>query len=711
VSVPRSKCKYVIAVTGQPNVGKSTLFNVLTGKVERVGNFPGTTVAMSIGIRVHKGESICFVDLPGIYGLKATSLDEKIARDFIIWGDWDAIVVLVDVTTGISGFYLLAQILQLTKRVVIALTKWDAVKEQGLEVDLEKLERVFGVPVVPVSALKSEGIERLVDTVLTMGRAPEVIHEGLYIDYGPLEPLVAKLTEVLKSKAEVRHGVALRGIATLIAMGDMDLAKLLNINMEQVCSTEFMRVKEIIGSELEDYIANSIRLFLEKSIGDAVRFREKPGKAIAIPKVFQNPVTGSPLSFAILFVAVFTAFAINTGFPFTTLLELLGQGEVASALESYTISGLIGIAFDNLKSLIHSVLGYSNPMLASFLADGVVEGVGVVTSFIPLILITLAIMSAIEDSGLGPLMAVSLHSFFAKFGLSGRAAYPMFISLGCNVPGVMASRAALDDVERFGIIASSSFIPCQARLIVMLVFIGYLLAGHPLLQAVAVIGLYLGGILLYLITAKLFRRAVFRVKSPPELLLEIPRLKAPSIRVVWWDSWALTKHFIIRAGTVLVALVAIVWSLTKLGPRGFVADPAQSFAAMIGTVIGNAIAPLYNLSSEASWKIGFALLSGFIAKENLIATLAILTGVAEESGSALKLLGITLPQGLALLVFFMYYIPCLATVATIYSETRSLKLTLLIVAYVICVALALSLAIYRIALLFPMTQASQSFKP
>lgn len=698
MSAPRTMCKYIVAVVGQPNVGKSTLFNVLTGKVERVGNFPGTTVAMNIGVRVHREESICFVDLPGIYGLKAVSLDEKIARDFIIWGDWDAVVVLVDVTTGVSGFHLLAQVLQLTKRVVIALTKWDAVQEQGVEVDIEKLKKVFEVPIVTISALKGEGIESLVDAIVALIQVPKPSYEGLHIDYAPLEPFLTALTETVKQKAKLRNDITLRGVAVLIAMGDEDLAKRFNIDVKHF--EEIARARGVVGGDLEEYIASRINMFLEENIGDAIRLRGRLRKAIAIPRLFQNPITGFLTTFAILFSAVFIAFAINTGFPFTALFELLGQSEVASTLESHTISGLVGIAFNYLKSFVHSTLDYSNPVLASFLADGVIEGVSVVTSFIPLILITLAIMSAIEDSGLGPLMAISLHNFFARFGLSGRAVYPMFISLGCNVPGVMASRAASDDVERLGIVASASFIPCQARLVVMLFFVGYLLAGRPLLQAMTIVMLYLGGVLLYLITAKLFRRAVFRVKSPSELLLEIPGFKVPSLRVVWWNSWALTKHFIIRAGSVLVLLTAVVWSLTNLSFKGFVADPSQSFAAMTGATIGNVIAPLFNLPPEASWKIGFALLAGFIAKENLIATLAVLTS-AEEGGKSVELLGITLPQGLALLVFFTYYMPCMATVATIYSETKSLKLTLLVVAYVISTALVVSLVTYRIAMLCP----------
>ena len=415
-----------------------------------------------------------------------------------------------------------------------------------------------------------------------------------------------------------------------------------------------------------------------------------------IEEIFRNPVAGSLLTFLILFSAIFVAFMVNTGFPLTAILDAMGLTDLSETIESYTISGLIGALFDYAKNSVHASLDPFNEVLASFLADGILEGVGIVSAFIPLILITLIIMSAIEDSGLGPLMAVSIHEFFSRFGLSGRAIYPLFISLGCNVPGVMASRAALDDLEKREIILGASFIPCQARLIVLLAFAYFIAPENPGLQAAIVFGVYVGGVFLYLLTAFILRRIIYRVKTSPELVLELPRLRIPSGRVVWWNSWSMTKHFIVRAGTIIVILVAIIWALSSYGPEGYVgSEITRSYAYYIGALIGSAIAPIYGLSTESSWKIGFALLNGFIAKENLLASTAVLVGV-ENIRSVPEALGLTISQGIAILVLFMYYIPCMATVSAIYSETRSLRFTVLAVVYIVALALAVSAIVYSL---------------
>lgn len=689
VNVPREGCDYVVAVVGQPNVGKSTLFNVLTGRLERVGNFPGTTVGMNVGVREHRGVRLCFADLPGIYGLRATTADESVARDYVLWGNWDALLVLVDLTVGLSGLFLLAQVAQLTDRLVIALTKWDAVKDQGVEVDVKALEGLFKAPVVPLSALRGEGVEELLDALLAVLKGPGGAGEAVRVDYGELEGLLGALERSVSGKVTK---VSARGAAALIVMGDRELASRLGSDVDDL----YLRGLRGLGlSEREAgaYAASRVNQFLEARVGPAIRFRppREPRKPLAY-RVFGNPLTGVPATIALLFAAVLTAFAVNTGFPFNVAFESLGMKGVAEAMESYSLSGIIGAAFDAVGAWVRGSLGSSHPVLAGLLADGVLKGVGVVASFTPLVLITLMIMAAIEDSGLGPLMAASVHGLFARFGLSGRAVYPLFISLGCNVPGVMASRAALDEAERLSIIAGVSFIPCSARLVVLLAFVGYLLAGHPLLQAATVLAVYLVGALLYLVTALAFRRGVLRDRERPELVLEVPRPRKPSLRVIWWDSWSMTRHFLARAGTVLVIFVVVVWALLSFGPAGFVGEPSRSYAAIAGSAIGSALAPLFGLSPESSWKVGFAVLTGFIAKENLLATVAVMSGVGQEE--AVRALGVSTLQGIALLALFMYYVPCMATLATIYGETRSWRMTALITAYVVLLALAVSAAVY-----------------
>ncbi|MEM4618251.1 MAG: ferrous iron transporter B, partial [Ignisphaera sp.] len=518
-----SECDIVVAVVGQPNVGKSTLFNVLTGGMERVGNFPGTTVEMNVGRKRYRGKSICFVDLPGIYSLKAVSIDEKIARDFIVFGYWDVVLVLVDLTSGVEGLYLAIQILQLTSRAVIALTKWDIV-EKRMSIDIEKIGRLLQVPVVPISALKKIGIEELLDSIVNVVEHGKEMPQVLHIDYGLFEQYLNSITVSIASVLKDTK-ISSRGLAILIAMGNTDICD--KLGLSSLCST-LTDVERSAGLSAEEYFANRIYEYIRENFLDTINITSiRSLEEGTIYRVFQNPFLGFVSTFMILFSAVLLAFSINTGFPITLVFESIGMENIAEMLETYTISGIIAQIFEYLKNAVYEYISPFNPAVANLLAYGVIEGVGVVVSFIPLILITLMILSIIEDSGLGPLMALSIHSFFARFGLSGRAIYPLFISLGCNVPGVISSRAALDNIERLEIIASSSFIPCQARLVVMIAIVGYLFPGNPVLQSLTVIGIYLGGIFLYLFTAKVFRRGVFRSSTSPELVLEIPRIRKP----------------------------------------------------------------------------------------------------------------------------------------------------------------------------------------
>lgn len=689
-----SDCDIVAAVVGQPNVGKSTLFNVLTGKMERVGNFPGTTVAMNIGIKKHKNKNICFVDLPGMYSLKAISIDEKIARDFVLSGKWDVILVLIDLTSGVESFYLALQILQLTNKVVIALTKWDEIQKRRINIDLDNLKKILNTPIIPVSALKKIGIEELLNSLISVAENKNKLVEGFYINYGVLEDFLNNLSKEISSIVK-NNKINPRGIAILVTMKSSNLVEILGLSnvIESI-----NRIENVIKIDVEEYIASKLHNFIKTNLSNYVIFKSgnRFDKEVFVYNLFRSPFLGFGIVFATLFSSVFIAFSVNTGFPLTLIFESIGLNDIAKLLEEYSLSGLISYAVDNIKIFAYEALVSFNPILANLIAYGVIEGVGFVLSFIPLILITLMIISIVEDSGLGPLMAISIHRIFARFGLSGRAVYPLMISLGCNVPGVIASRTVLDNFERFQIIASSSFIPCQARLIVMIVMIGYLFPGNPVLQALIVVSIYFGGIVLYLFTSILFRRKIFRVSKSPEFLLELPELRRPSFKVIWWNSWVLTKHFIVRAGTILVILVSIVWILTNFNFSGYVEKPTQSFAFYIGRTIGTIISPIYDLNEENNWVIGFSLVTGFIAKENLLASLIVLTN-SEEINSALQSLNLSISQGLAILVFFMYYVPCVATVATIYSETRSMKFTLLVVTYIIALSLLLSFTIYILA--------------
>ncbi len=692
-------CDIVVALAGQPNVGKSTLFNRLTGELARVGNFPGTTVEMKIGRVKHRNREICIVDLPGTYGLSAYTLEERVARMFILNKRAHVVVVLVDSTLPERTMYLALQVLEMVPNVVIALTKWDLAHRSGVHVHVDMIEKVLGVPIVPVSAISGEGIRELLDAVLDIAEGKRRTRDTpLTINYGVLESYINELVKLLE-KTGLGFRYPLRWVAIRLLEGDtelLDTLRTLGLGDIVKRATELRNeVQRLRGRDAEELIAEARFAFVERLLKPTIVRVEIPQRQPFIEKILQKPILGTITSIVILFGTLFIAFAINTGFPLNLVFYMLGYKSLAEAVEAYSLGSLLGIIFDHLSSIAYSALENVNPVLASLAADGIIPGVGAVLSFLPLILIVMLLLAALEDSGLGPRMAVAVHSFFTNFGLSGRSVYPMLIALGCNVPAVMASRAAIDDTERLEIALTVSFIPCQARLVVLTAFASALFPRAPHLQAVTVIAVYLIGMMLYLASSKLLRVALFKQREAPEFLLEVPPLHRPNLRVVWWNAWDSTKHFLKKAGFIIFALSVIVWVLLSFGPHGMADNILDSYGATLGRTIAPLFSLLFHLDPESAWKIGFALIMGFVAKEGLISTLAILSGLEEESG-IIEALHLSTAQGIAILLLMMYYMPCLATAAVIYQETRSVKLTLFAIAYLFVVALAISLLAFTI---------------
>ncbi|MEM2851770.1 MAG: ferrous iron transport protein B [Ignisphaera sp.] len=689
-------CDIVVSIIAQPNIGKSTLFTRITGKISHVANFPGTTVDIRIGEITHKGKNICFVDLPGIYGLSTTSIDETIAREFIASGIADVHLVLLDPLNLDRSLYLALQVLEITPRVIIAITKWDIVHSKGVHIHLEGIQRALGVPIVAVSSITGEGIQNLLNTILDVidGRS---IHRDkpIEIDYGVLETYIGRISSIIKelgiASDPIARWLAIRALEDdTVVLGYLKSFDMLYRAIE--LSKEEIRLK--FNRDSSELIVER-RYQLCEEIAKATSVRVSiAARTNLIDKIFQHPITGFTASILILFATFMVAFIINTGFPLNMFFSLMGFEDIAKLLQEYTLSGLIARLFSVLSQLLESYLPHGT-FLVSFLVDGIIAGVGAVITFLPLVFLVIFLQSALEDSGIGPRMALALHSLFAKFGLSGRAVYPMLIAVGCNVPAVLSSRVAIDSSERLEIAMNISFIPCQARLLVLLAFTSVLFRNNPLLQALAITTVYGIGILLYLTMSKLFRIAVFKRKDDPELLLEIPPLHRPSIRVMMWNSWDLTKHFLYKAAVVILILSIVMWTLLNFGPQGYTnGDITRSYGVYIGGLIAPLFSSLFNIEMEAAWRLGLALFAGFIAKEGLISTLAVMSSV--EESRAIETLGLTLPQGFSILLLFMFYIPCVATAVAIYSETKSYRYSILVVLYLFTTSIFISLIAYAI---------------
>ncbi|RLE97763.1 MAG: ferrous iron transport protein B [Thermoprotei archaeon] len=693
------KREIVVAVAGNPNVGKSTLFTILTGEIAHVANWPGTTVERKEGIRRHRGRVIRFVDLPGTYSISATSPEEIVAREYIVSGEPDLVLVLVDSTAPERTLNLAVQVLELTSRVVIALTKADAAHSQGIHIHVDKLEEKLRAPVVLVSALKGTGIRELLDTILDVAEGKRSGKSTLRINYSWLEPYISEVESLLR-KQNVLPEYDRRWLAIKLLEGDRRLEDLLiQKGLKTVVEkTRSLRqaIERSTGRSISEHIITSRFNYVDSIARETVVRVPAPSAPMfsRIENLLIHPLYGPPLGLLILLAAFTAAFALNTGFPLNIVFSSIGLSEVAELVEEYSLSGLVEKGFSILGAKTAEILYAAGApsWVVALIAEGVIPGVGSVLSFFPLIVIIYAALSVIEDSGIGPRIAVSMNRFFNYFGLSGKAIYPFMIGLGCNVPAVLASRASIEEEERKQIIVSVPFVPCQARLIVILAFVTAYFR-KPVFQALSIISIYAVALLLALATSLATRRVYFRKKTPPELILEIPPIHRPSFKVVWWLTWDYSKHFLRKAGTLIVLLSIATWWLLSYGPGGIVEDVRASY----GAILGKAISPLlllYGVGGENAWKTAFALIQGLAAKEALIETIAVMQGGEVSTKEALLALGLTPLQAYSLLVFMVLYVPCFATIAAIYLETKSLKTTLVSMLYMIASAMIISLTIY-----------------
>lgn len=684
----RTECDIVAALAGNPNVGKSTLFNTLTGATARVGNWPGVTVELKQGETTHKGKKICIVDLPGIYGLSATSEEEVIAREFIVEGNPDVIVALVDGTAPERTLSLPIQILELTPKVVVAVTKIDESHKMGIHLNLERLAKELGVTVVGVSALTGQGISELLDAIVG-GRRER--HEPLRIDYGGLEPIINELEELLKRHGALRKYPPRWAAIKLLEGDDILLKELRQENNELAEKVEELRksAERLIGEDPSVYIISKRFEYVDTVARKVVVRTKVVTDHSRLDRLLSSPILGPVTSIAIIFGIFLAVFAVNTGFPLNVIFEMAGAHDLAEAIEAWSISGMLEDAFSWLAEHARASLSTSPAWLQSLIADGIIAGVGSVLVFLPLILLVFVALAMLEDSGIAPRMAVVFHEGLKRFGLSGKAVYPLVISLGCNVPGVMASRASTDEIEKLSLVFSVPFIPCQARLVVTLAF-AYAISDNPVTQAGIVLYTYMVGFAAALITAWIVRKYLAG-GEPPELILEIPPIHRPKARVVWWLSWENTKHFLRKAGIIILGLSIVVWGLTSFGPSGYVPDqPEKSWASDLGMVF-EPVLRLYGLNQTQSWITGVSLVMGLAAKEVVLGTITMLYGRDVDPVAAIRSLGFTFSQAMALLTFITLYMPCVATVAVIYQETRSVKWTLLYIVYSLTLAFVASL--------------------
>ena len=702
----------VVALAGIPNVGKSTLFNRLTGETALVANWPGATVTVEYSVLRLDGRRPCIVDLPGTYSINGTGPEEAVARDFILSEKPNVIIALADSTNIEKTLILPLEIMEIFDNVVLVLTKYDEAMRKGIRINVEKLSKILGVPVVAVSSIKGIGIEELKKIVLDIleGRVKPKPRIGVVVPQQLREAhkkLTAKIAEY-----GVPERVAAWLAARLLEGSDWAPEMLRRLLNEKAAEDIVSLARELVK---ESGVESPQLLFITEKFNVVSRIHEevveKPAEGTVVESIpitrldtiFLHPVLGPLTSFLMLLSIFLLSYMIAIGSPTDIILEKLGLHRLAAIVSEYNLVSLTASLMDWIASTVESRIG--NPVLAKLIGEGVLSssyGVGLVISFMPLVAVFMALVAVLEDSGLMPRIAAGMDKMFSVLGVSGKAVFPALLSFGCNVPAVFAARIMDSEHERRAVIFALPLLPCTARYTVIMAFAyAYF---HGAAAALAAFTVYLIAITAFMLTVKLYTW-MHGVESS-EFLLELPPLKRPNLKVVWWLTWDKLKHFIVRAGTVILVASIVLWLLSNYGPNGYIGDgPAEeSYAAMLGRLLTPYVELISGVSEDLAWRIGFGIIGGFIAKEVFLDSLAAVAPASPvgdgDPAAALAAYPLSPAQALALLVAVTLYIPCLATLASIRAETGSWRFALKAALYDLALATVAATTVRYVAGMF-----------
>lgn len=670
--------KYVIALAGNPNSGKTTLYNALTGSRQYVGNWSGVTVEKKSGaVRqeyLRGGNEAELVDLPGIYSLSPHSIEEKVARHYLTDGEPDVILNIVDATNLERNLFLTTQLIELGLPVVVALNMADELKKKKITLDAAKLSAALGVPVVSVSAAYGSGITELSDRLFEVCAMGEKHRAQSFSVFGSADRELLREAEKTAKKYRPEHT---GWYAEKLLVGDAGA-------MEELGS---------ISDEDKAYLAELSRRFAPGGDG-ASRAAYERYKAIG--KIIEGAVTYDEhgLSVSDRIDSIITKRAV--GIPLFLIIILLvfelTFGTVGSTLQSWT-SWLINSVFAGGAEKLLSAAGASDAVI-SLVVDGAIGGVGAVISFVPQIMLLFLCLSILEDCGYMARVAFTMDVFLRGIGLSGKAFIPMILGFGCTVPAVMSARTLEKESDRKLTVMILPFISCSARAPVYGIFIS---AFFPRYRALIMLALYLLGICISIGAAFLLKKTLFRGKASP-FVMEFPAYRLPSPRSLARSVWDKCRGFIVKAGTVILAASVIIWALGYFTPS-FTA--AQDASDSIIAAVGRFIAPVFAPMGFGIWQAAAALLAGISAKEAVVSTLGVLLGVSGETGLAAALSGLFSPaSALAFMVFVLLYTPCVAAIAAMRRELGSAGRTLAAVGGQICTAYIFSLITYLLASLF-----------
>ena len=666
----------IFALAGNQNCGKTTLFNQLTGSNQHVGNFPGVTVDQKSG--AIRGEKDCtVVDLPGIYSIRPYTPEEIVTRDFILNQKPDGLINIVDATNIERNLYLTLQLMEMRIPMVLALNMMDEVTAGGGTIDVKGMSQALGIPVVPISAVKNQGVDELVKVAVQTARTKTLPTVYDFCSPGPVHRCIHAVVHQIEDHAEAA-GLPVRFAATKLIEGDEDIVTRLALDQNELELIEHS-VKEMedeCGMDRNAALADMRYTFIETICsGTVVKCRESRERARseAIDRVVTNKYLALPLFFAIMLGIFFLTFEVIGAF----LSDLLAAG--IDALTAAVDSGLAAYGL--------------NPVVHSLVIDGVFAGVGSVLSFLPIIVVLFFFLSILEDTGYMARVAFVMDQLLRKIGLSGRSIVPMLVGFGCSVPAIMSTRTLASERDRRMTILLTPFMSCSAKLPIYAVFTA---AFFPQNGALVMILLYVMGMVIGVLIGLLMKNTMYR-GNPVPFVMELPNYRLPSPKSVGLLLWDKAKDFLTRAFTVIFVATIIIWFLQSFDIRlNVVADSSASMLAGIGRVIAPIFAPL----GFTDWRASTALITGFSAKEAVVSTMAVLTGTTVSTlGEALGAIFSPL-AAFSFLTFTLLYSPCVAAIAAVKREMRSGWGAACVALFQCAVAWVCACLVYQIGSLF-----------